>query len=105
MTQALPDWTEGTTHIGLTITWLDGDGAALNLTGATLTGRIKDLATGTARNIAGTLALVTAASGIFSWTMDAADVVAGVYHVQFTATFASNPARTFRATWRVEAAI
>jgi hypothetical protein len=36
-------------HTRQLVTWLDGDGDALNLTGATLTGRLQDLETGTAR--------------------------------------------------------
>ena len=55
-----------------TITWKDDDGAAIDLTGATITGIIERAGVQTA--ITGTLSLVTAASGIFSWAFSAADV-------------------------------
>jgi hypothetical protein len=76
-------------HTPQQITWRRGDGSAQDLTGATLSGRIKSLATGIARAIDGTLSIVTAASGIFSWTYGTLDVgTAGVFLVQFTATYA-----------------
>jgi hypothetical protein len=43
---ALSNAVEGATHTAQQITWVDGDGDPLNLTGATITARIKDLDTG-----------------------------------------------------------
>lgn len=87
------------------ITWTRDDGTPENLTGATLTGWLRSIATGDVRAITGTLAVVTAASGIFSWTYSAADVAdAGKFDVQFNAAFGSapTPARTIAAHWVVE---
>lgn len=85
-----------------TITWTDEDGTAINLTGATITGIIDRGGVQTA--ITGTLALVTAASGIFSWTYSAADVAqAGSFHVQFRAKYSSDTLSeiSYRTQWRV----
>jgi hypothetical protein len=51
---ALSNAVEGATHTAQQITWVDGDGDPLNLTGATITARIKDLDTGEARAATGT---------------------------------------------------
>ena len=85
-----------------TITWKDEDGTAINLTGATITGIIDRAGVQTA--ITGTLALVTAASGIFSWTYSAADVAqAGNWFVQFRAKYSSDTLSeiSYRTQWRV----
>jgi hypothetical protein len=85
------------------ITWTREDGSAEDLTGATITGTLKPRG-GTTRAIAGTLTVTTAASGIFTWAYDAADVVAGLYEVQFNAAFAASPtpARTYITSWLVK---
>lgn len=105
MTTQLPDWTEGTTHLQMRVPWADQDGDAVDLTGATLTGLLLDLGTKVSRTIVGTLAKDASVDSDMLWTLDAADVAAGNYEVQFTATFTSKPLVTFRATWNVEAAI
>jgi len=91
------------------VTWLDGEGVALDLTDATITGIIRNRASGATRAIAGTLAITQAIDGIFTWSYDAADVAdAGQFDVQFTATWeapALSPARTFAATWAVHEAL
>jgi hypothetical protein len=89
----------------LTITWKDEDGAAVNLTGATLTGIIER--DGVQTSITGTLALVTAASGIFSWTFSAADVgQAGNWFAQFRAKYAADSLSeiSYRTQFKVAAA-
>lgn len=103
---ALADAVQGATHTPQRITWLDTDNTPLNLTGATVTGKIRDAA-GTSRSITGTLTIVTAASGIFSWTYSAADVeTAGEYNVQFTATYGdATVERTLVEAWTVHAAL
>ena len=73
----LPRAIEGALNTGLQITWTQDDGTALNLTGATITGTIEDKDGGTSA-IAGVLAIVTATSGIFSWTYAAGDVTGAV---------------------------
>lgn len=85
-----------------TITWKDDDGNAINLTGATITGIIERAGVQTA--ITGTFALVTAASGIFTWTYSAADVAqAGRYFVQFRAKYSSDSLSeiSYRTLWHV----
>jgi hypothetical protein len=86
------------------ITWLRGDNEPENLTGATMTGKILSLTTGTARAIVGALSVMDGEEGRFSWEYDAADVAAaGRFMVQFTATFDSepSPARTIASEWFV----
>jgi hypothetical protein len=78
----------GARHTGQQITWTRTDGTAQNLSGATLTGTIKDVTTGVVTSIAGALSIVTAASGIFSWAYAAGDVdAAGEFEVQFKADY------------------
>lgn len=89
------------------ITWTRADGTPENLTGGTLTGVLQPLPAGPARAIVGTLTLQDATNGVFDWTYAAADVVAGSYLVQFTATFplGLTPARTFTTSWLVHEAL
>jgi hypothetical protein len=85
-----------------TITWKDEDGAAINLTGAVLTGIIERDGVQTA--ITGTLALSVAASGIFTWAYSAADVaVPGTFYVWFRAKYASDSLSeiSYRTEWKV----
>lgn len=99
---------QGALRPSLGLTWADDDGAAFDLTGATLSGAIEDQNTGTARAIEGDLVLVDADAGVFRWDYAAADVEdAGRFYVQFTATFGmgQTPAKTQRALWRVHEAI
>ena len=99
---ALQNALQGATHTGQLITWSRSDGTAQDLTGATLTGTITNVVSGVTVSIAGTLTIVTAASGIFSWTYAAADVTtAGQYRVQFTATYSGSPDLTFLADWLI----
>lgn len=103
----LADAVQGALRPAQTITWVREDGEAENLTGATITGRIVDAA-GVGRAIAGTLAVVNGAEGIFTWAYAAGDVAnAGAQQVQFNAAFGAppTPARTFVAAWYVREAI
>lgn len=102
---ALADAVAGALRPSQVITWTRDDGTAENLTGATITGSLTPIDTGVARAIAGTLTLTTPADGVFTWAYAAADVVEGVYDVQFNASFASSPtpARTYKARWKVHA--
>lgn len=95
---------EGAKDTGLQITWTQDDGTAQDLTGATITGVIEDK-DGATRAITGTLSIVTAASGIFSWAYSAADVATvGRYLVQFKATV-SDYTLTYPEVWIVERAL
>lgn len=71
-----------------TITWQDDSGAAVNLTGATVTLRLQPLPPSTAATFAatGTITLTTPASGIFTFVPSATDVsTAASYSAQFRA--------------------
>lgn len=86
------------------ITWMRDRTTPEPLTGATLTGRIRNEQTLQTRDIVGTLEITDAAGGIFAWHYDAQDVAQpGVFSVQFTATFATAPvtARTVIGSWTV----
>lgn len=95
----------GGTHTAQRITWQRGT-AAVNLTGATLTGAIRtDIDDDTTeRAIAGDLDIVTAASGIFDWTYTAADLAdTGHLWVQFTASYGAGDAEVSPwQVWQVE---
>lgn len=89
------------------ITWTRGDGAAENLSGATISGKIRDAAN-SVRAIAGALVIIDGPAGQFRWDYAAADVVSGgEYQVQFTATFglSPTPARTLVEQWTVYEAL
>lgn len=105
---ALADAVKGALRPAQQITWTRADGDAEDLSGATITGLIRSQRTGQTRAIAGDLSVTTAASGVFTWTYDAADVAeAGEFDVQFVATFGSppTPAKTFTAEWVVREAL
>lgn len=97
----------GATRPGQSITWLDGDGAPVDLTGATITGKKRNRNSGTVSNIVGLLTVTSAANGVFVWTYDLADVdTAGLYVVQFTASFGSAALeRTIITDWAVREAL
>lgn len=107
MITTLPAAVEGSRKRAMTITWTDTANVAVDLTAATITGKIKSLQLGTTRSIDGALALVTASSGIFSWTFGAVDVgEVGKFKVQFIATYAGpSTNRNFIADWSVEDAL
>lgn len=103
---ALSNAVQGATHTAQRITWADGDGDPLNLTGATITARLLDLATGQARAATGTLEVLDAEAGLFSWVYGAEDVAtAGAFNVQFVATFGATNDKTLAELWRVESAL
>jgi len=95
---ALETAIEGGRHTAQSITFARADDATQNLTGATLTGTIRNLRTGVEQAITGMLAVTVAATGTFTWAYSAADVLtAGDYHVQFTATYGDGSSD--RSTW------
>lgn len=102
----LPNAIEGAIRPSALITWYQlGTTTPVDLTGATITGTIRDLETGVVRAIAGDLTVIDGVNGVFRWDYDLDDLVPGVARVQFTAVFGSNPtpARTFEAGWKVYA--
>jgi hypothetical protein len=79
-----------------------------DLTGAVITGYLKDLATGEVRQIQGGIEITDAANGVFEWTPDAQDVAtAGTYQVQFSAVFGGEPTpgRTIVYEWEITESI
>lgn len=89
------------------ITWTESDGTAVDLTGATITGKIRDAA-GTVRDIEGTLTLTDPENGVFTWAYHADDVeTAGNFDVQFTATYVSGitPGKTIVEPWMVHSSL
>lgn len=90
------------------ITWTREDGNAEDLTGATLTGLLRNRASGQTRAIAGALTVTDPTAGVFRWDYAAADVAeAGAFDVQFDAAFdvGATPARTFVARWDVRGSL
>jgi hypothetical protein len=86
------------------ITWTDETGAPLDLSGAVITARIRNLSTGQIRDSNGTFVIVSPLNGSFRWDYSTEDVAeAGTYEVQFTASFPSepSPARTIVTRWSV----
>lgn len=104
---ALANAVQGARHTGQRITWSDKDSDPQDLTGATLTGRILNRQTGQVAAIDGTLtADGDPSAGVFVWSYGANDVAtAGVFAVQFVATYGSLNDKTLIETWVVERAI
>jgi hypothetical protein len=97
---------EGAQHTGQAITWLRSDDTPHDLTGATLTGTIRDT-DGTERAIDGLLTITSPTGGQFTWAYGTNDVAAaGHYEVQFKATYGDGKFDlSFIETWRVEKAL
>lgn len=103
---ALSNAVQAARHTTQRITWADADGDPLNLTGATITARLLDLATGQARAATGALEVLDADAGLFTWSYGAEDVAtAGAFNVQFVATFGSANDKTLAELWQVEPAL
>ena len=97
---------QGARHTAQRIVWADGDDDPLNLTGATITARLLDLATGQARAATGTLEVLDAEAGLFSWVYGVEDVAtAGAFNVQFVATFGATNDKTLAELWEVGPAL
>lgn len=96
---------EGARYIAQSITWTDEDGTAVDLTGAVLSGRIRNTATGVVTAIDGTLtpdADQATNPGVFTWAYGTNDVgTVGLFEVQFIATFGSLTEKTLLEKWQV----
>lgn len=101
----LPDAVQYSRQETYQITWTRNDSTStpVDLTGATLYAVIKRGDDETA--ITGTLALVTATAGVFSWAPSEADVAqAGKFFVQFYAKYSNGkPELSSKHLWFVEA--
>jgi len=104
---ALSKAVKGARHSPQQITWKKSDGTAYDLTGATITARLRNKSTGQTRAADGTFTIITAASGIFNWAYGANDVSeAGNFNVQFIASYSDSKSdKTFTEEWIVEDAI
>lgn len=101
---ALADAVQGAKRPSQQITWQDQDGNAVDLSGATITARIRNQATGVVRAADGTFTLITPTAGVFRWDYGTNDVgTAGHFVVQFTAAYGSGttPGRTITGKWTV----
>lgn len=81
---------KGAIHTPQTITWLDDDGTAWDLSESTITGKMIDSKTGSeARDIDGALALIgDGTGGQFTWEKGDNDAgTVGDFYLQFKATY------------------
>ena len=86
----------------LDLTWRREDGEYVDLTGATLTGRLYNKGTASAKDITGTLSITKPVQGRFNWNKSAGDVdTAGQYLVQFKATYSSGSEYSIPDAWEV----
>ena len=84
------------------------DGSVVDLTGATITARLRNDGTGVEATSDGAFTVTNAAGGVFRWEYSTTDVAtAGRFKVQFNLEFGSapTPARTFVESWLVAEAI
>jgi hypothetical protein len=105
---ALADAIQGARRPSQQITWIDNDNVALDLTGATIAARIKNLTTAATVESDGVFTVESAAAGVFRWDYSTADVSeAGIFEIQFIATFGQSPtpAKTLKTSWYVHEAI
>jgi hypothetical protein len=102
----IPTIVQNSRYLSTTLTWQDKSGNILDLTGATITGTIKDKETGNTVAITGTLdASANPTLGQFVWQMSAVDVENwGLFLVMFTATFGALPEKTFEEEWVIKEA-
>lgn len=103
---SLPEAVVGSTHSALVITAKRADNTILDLTGGTVTGRLKDKSSSAIQSIAGTLTVVDATGGQFRWTFGSADVsTIGIFGAQFTITYSDGTVeRSLVSEWEVSEA-
>ena len=104
---SIPNAVQTSRRPTLRITWQRTNGEYVDLTGATLSGTIQNKSTLAEAAISGTLTVVDALKGAFTWQFSAADVASAAnYYVQFKALYADT---TFELSvpesWEVVAAI
>lgn len=98
---SLTNGVQGSRHLW-SITWKVDENTAYNLTGATLTATIQNVNTEEVADSTGALALVTAASGTFTWRPSADDIgTAGQFAVMFRAAISGITYAAFPASWVV----
>lgn len=104
---ALADAVQGARRRGQAITWLNADGEPVDLTGLSLTGRLRSYATGDQRDVDGELEVTNPSAGEFTWAYGVNDVGdAGTFQVQFIGTDGEGlQEKTFLADWVVAPAL
>ena len=106
---SLPTWVQGSRHTAMRLQWVRRDNTYPDLTGTAITGKIRVNGSMTAVALTGTIAPDTTAPqrGYFTYAPSSADVAsAGIYQVQFIATYAdSKPDLTFITDWTITAAL
>ena len=105
---ALSRAVQGSNHTVQQVTWKDERGNAIDLTGATITGKKHPHNdSGTVVAVDGALALSNATAGIFTWTYGTVDIgTVGSFVVQFFATYAdTTKEKSFKEEFRVEDAL
>lgn len=105
---ALSSAVQGAKRPSQTVTLTDTDGTAVDLTGATITARLRNVASGAEANSDGSFVVTNAAGGVFRWDYGTTDVAtAGRFQVQFNLAYSSGvtPMRTFVESWTVYEAI
>lgn len=105
---ALADAIQGAKRPSQLITWLDQDGDPVDLTGATITARIRNTATGATVAADGTFVLTSASLGVFRWDYGTTDVAtAGFFKVTLNAAYGNDPTpgRTLSEKWTVHEAV
>jgi hypothetical protein len=100
---------EGSLRPSIYSVWTHADNTTPeDLTNATLSGWIKDLATREVRAIEGDLVVTDATAGVFRWDFAAADAAdSGQFEVQFSATWNTDPTpgRTIVGQWEITESI
>lgn len=101
----LPTVIQGALRPSLQLVWQrNGSNSVEDLTGATLSGIIRDRYSENLIDIVGSLTLIDGPSGVFRWDFDVLDVANdGDYSVEFMATWTTgrSPAKTFAANWTI----
>ena len=89
MARVIFDMKQGDLKPALQVTLKDGDGVAVNVTGATVKFSMRNQATRALKINEGTVTLVTAASGIVRYDWVAGDTdTPGLYDAEFEVTYA-----------------
>lgn len=99
---------QGARHTGQRIKWNREDGTPVDLTGATISARIRNIETGSSVDSDGEFSLVqTPKMNEFNWAYGVTDVdTAGLFIAQFTALFQDTKLETsFLESWEVVEAI
>ena len=104
---SIPNAVQTSRRPTLRITWQRTNGEYIDLTGATITGTLKNKSSGATSAITGTTTVVDALKGAFTWAFSTADVTtAANFYVQFKAAFSDGTFElSVSESWEVVAAL